>query len=58
MLFKIMDKNCSMLSVCTNALKNFYGHKGDAKDLKLYGGHSKLSKAFVKLCKIANDNKM
>ena len=50
-----MDRNCSMTRIFTNALKNFYGKKGYAKDLMFYKGHSKLSQTFVKLYNISGN---
>ena len=42
-----------MANVFTIALKNFYGQKGCVGDLRLYQGHSQLTKAFVRLDKMS-----
>ena len=44
-----MVKNSNMVVVLVTALKNFYEQKGDARDLLMYKGHSKLTKTFVRL---------
>ena len=47
--YKNMSKNSNMVDVYVKALKNFYDRKGNAYDISLYQGHSKLTKSFVKL---------
>ena len=43
-----MAKNSNMAVVFTKAIKNLYEQKGDARDLLMYKGHSKLTKTFVR----------
>ena len=44
-----MVKNSNMVVVLVTALKNFYEQKGDARDLLVCKGHSKLTKTFVRM---------
>ena len=55
-----MDKNSSMVGVLTNALKNLYGQKGVAKDLKLYQLIKNIvnSQNIVKLYTISDEYKI
>ena len=46
----------STFNVLTIALKNFYGNKGYAQDLRLYQGHSKITTALMKLDKFGKKN--
>ena len=52
-----MVKANSLLNVLTNSLQNFYAQEGFARDLTLYKGHSQLSKTFVKLYAMSNNDK-
>ena len=52
-----MVKTNSILNVLTDSLQKFYEQKGCARDLMLYKGHSELSKTFLKLYNMSNNEK-
>ena len=53
-----MVKTNSILNVLTDSLQKFYEQNGCARDLMLYKGHSKLSKTYVKLYVMSNNEKI